>query len=138
MTAPYPQYDGTQPCGANPEVFFPDPRNSYYALIKAREICTPCPFRAECRAYALDHDVVGYWAATSFIEREKERASLGVTPVPVTLTESELRAQLIDELDDGTRTDEQIAGMLRCSQKTVERYLHAKHGYRVPQRRAVA
>lgn len=127
MTARYPEYDGTQPCRDNPEVFFPDQENARYAMRTAKIICGMCPFLEACRDFATDHDVRGTWGATSFPDRALSRAQRGVKAIPITLNDVQFRQQLIAEFDDGNRNAEEIAEAVGCSEKTVERYLTAKH-----------
>lgn len=138
MIPPYPTFDGTQPCRDNPDVFFPDGTNTHYALIAAKEICAPCPFAEACLSYALAHDVKGIWAGTSTGSRRTYRAERGLKAVPIVPTDAELNRMLIDEYDDGVRTNGEIAAAVGCSVKTVDRALHAKYGHRPAVRRAVA
>jgi WhiB family transcriptional regulator, redox-sensing transcriptional regulator len=52
-----------------PELFFPDKGESPRA---ARRVCSSCGVRAECLAYALDHDEqYGVWGGMS--ERQRRR-----------------------------------------------------------------
>ncbi len=53
----------------DPEAFFPEKGGS---TREAKKICAACPVRAECLAYALEHDErFGIWGGLS--ERERRR-----------------------------------------------------------------
>lgn len=53
----------------DPEAFFPDKGGSTF---DAKQICTACDVRAECLAYALQHDErFGVWGGLS--ERQRHR-----------------------------------------------------------------
>jgi DNA-binding CsgD family transcriptional regulator len=138
MAAPYPSYDGTQPCRDNPEVFFPAEQNTYPAYVAAAKLCADCPFLDACRAFAIDNNVRGYWAGTALSDRRRERVERGIVPLPVSLTDREIDYLRIAEVDDGTRGAAFIAEIVGCSQKTVERHLRAKYGYRGRLREEVA
>lgn len=57
----------------DPEAFFPDTGGSVRA---AKQICAACDVRAECLAYALEHDVrAGVWGGQSEFDRRKARAA---------------------------------------------------------------
>ena len=73
MTAFGPELPGydERPCrGLNPEVFMP-PRGDIGPVEAARAICRPCPVRQECLEYALEHNFVGVWGATSDRQRRQ-------------------------------------------------------------------
>lgn len=84
---PYPPVDGSQPCAAeNPELFFPrTSRDAQFAYPRAKAVCSGCPFRRACLAYALVNDVWGIWAGTSPDERRALRKAHGITAQPVEL-----------------------------------------------------
>lgn len=53
----------------DPEAFFPEKGGS---TREAKKVCAVCPVRAECLAYALEHDErFGIWGGLS--ERERRR-----------------------------------------------------------------
>lgn len=53
----------------DPEAFFPEKGDS---TRPAKRICAACPVRAECLAYALDHDErFGVWGGLSAVERRR-------------------------------------------------------------------
>lgn len=55
----------------NPEAFFPEKGGS---TKPAKSVCMACPVRAECLAYALEHDEkFGIWGGKSERERRKLR-----------------------------------------------------------------
>lgn len=57
---------------ADPAIFYPEGRGS--SASAARAICRPCPVRAQCRAYALEHnEKFGIWGNTSEHERRRLR-----------------------------------------------------------------
>ena len=64
----------------DPEAFFPEKGGS---TREAKQVCRSCEVRAECLAYALEHDErFGVWGGLSERERRlKERA--GDAPEPV-------------------------------------------------------
>ena len=60
--------------GEDPAVFFPSLGGN---AAKARAICSICPVRQECRAYALaDPESAGVWAGITERERRKLRRSV--------------------------------------------------------------
>lgn len=71
------------PCKKRPERMFPDTRKAE-AVQAAKFVCTtgnsgkPCTFLAECRAYALKHQVLGVWGATDEDDRRALRRRGGV------------------------------------------------------------
>ncbi len=85
--APYPAFDGTQPCAeVDPELFFPAKGdiNRTQITLYALGICrTRCPFLDDCHAYALTHDVDGIWAATTAVQRRRLRRAQGISALPV-------------------------------------------------------
>ena len=57
-------------CRGSTANFFPGAGES---LDAAREVCSVCPVRAPCAAYALENDLQGVWAGTSQRERRRSR-----------------------------------------------------------------
>lgn len=79
----------------DPEIFFPENNQSYAEIRVILSLCSNCPVFAKCHDYALKHDVVGWWAGTTYADREKIRRRkrfrpkpLLVLPQDVTLAES--------------------------------------------------
>lgn len=65
--------------GAHTEDFYPTRGKWSAANYAAADLCKRCPVRDECLQYALDHDEIGIWGATSGkqrrrIKREQERS----------------------------------------------------------------
>lgn len=61
--------DGALCAQTDPEVFFPDKGGS---VQQAKAVCGRCTVRAECLAYALEHDErYGVFGGMSVREREK-------------------------------------------------------------------
>lgn len=83
MTAaypPYPDIDDRAPCRrGDPDRFFPKNHVSDAVL----DECRACPFIDGCAAYALHHDVVGIWGATTTTDRRAARKRAGIVPRPV-------------------------------------------------------
>ena len=88
-SAPYPVFDGTQPCAdVDPESFHLDLGQQVDA---AKRICNgdpkagkaPCPFLDPCLQYALHHSVSGVWGATSDQERRAMRRKLRIVAEPL-------------------------------------------------------
>lgn len=52
--------------GADPDVFFPGPKQNARA---AKKICAVCEVAAECLAYAIDNEPLGVWGGMSPRER---------------------------------------------------------------------
>lgn len=125
--APLPRYTGTEPCTRFPvDMFFPGtarhPRD--YSYPKA--VCFSCRVRNECLAYALTNDVKGVWGGTTDKDRAVIRQAMGAVPHIVDLREEATLRYRIDELDDGTRSSNDIARELRCSARTVDRRRSAR------------
>lgn len=86
--APFPDFDGTQGCaqpGVDPDLFFPTAgRRGALDTEQARTIClNNCPFLDGCLAYALTHQVIGVWGASTTVERQRRRHAEGIRAVPV-------------------------------------------------------
>lgn len=89
VVAPYPRFDGSQRCAELPlEVLFPESkdstagRRSTDAMVR---MCGECPFVRPCLAYALTHDVHGWWAGTTRKQRAEHRREHGIYAAPVVL-----------------------------------------------------
>jgi WhiB family redox-sensing transcriptional regulator len=58
--------------GRDPNIFFPE--NNRWAEQVAKRICLGCPVMAQCMDYAITHDEVGIWGATTDRDRRKIKA----------------------------------------------------------------
>lgn len=120
--APYPEFDGSQACGKFPfTAFFPPAHSHPRVWTQAKAICFDCPFRAQCLAFSLSHDVQGVWAGTTEPERDAIRVALGVSAHPVAIGDQAVVHERIDRLDNGTLPDTEIARKAGCSDRTVQR-----------------
>lgn len=90
--APIPPHAGVTPCNGpdvDPEIFFPDKGNRLVDYHEARAAavaaCARCPVasRKACRNYAVENDVKGIWAGTTYDQRQKFRTERGITARPV-------------------------------------------------------
>lgn len=70
----------------DPEVFFPESHPSPRHLKLIINLCSNCPVFTECRDYALQHDLEGYWAGMSRTERRKKQKQLNIEPKPILQT----------------------------------------------------
>lgn len=79
--APYPPLDGSQACAqSDPELFFPI---TGQPTAPAKHLCSLCPLRRECLAFALTHRVIGVWGGTSEDDRDRLRRQHHIgKPVP--------------------------------------------------------
>ncbi|MEV6133110.1 WhiB family transcriptional regulator [Streptomyces violaceusniger] len=71
--APYPRLTGTEPCRADPELFFSTKEDDRK---EAQLLCGPCPVREQCLAWALDNPSkthYGVWAGTTRNDRSRLR-----------------------------------------------------------------
>lgn len=78
---PYPNFDGTQNCaGYGVDLFYSQFSGTQGAeeLRLAREMCSDCPILAECGAYALRHELHGFWAGMTQLDRRRIRQATGV------------------------------------------------------------
>jgi hypothetical protein len=67
----------------DPEIFFPEhtqPQNEIKVILS---LCSNCPVFTKCFNYALQHDVVGWWAGTTYADREKIRKTKRFRPKPI-------------------------------------------------------
>jgi hypothetical protein len=88
LDPPYPPTDGTQPCAAEPELFFvtiAGSRQSVQLRERIESLCGSCPFARPCLAYALAHNVDGWWAGTSKPQRAALRRKHGIAARPLSL-----------------------------------------------------
>jgi hypothetical protein len=78
---PHPVTKGKPACdGIALPVFF---TNSPRRRDQAERVCGTCPIRMACDAYAMAYDVQGYWAGSTYSQRQSRRAELGVQPIPI-------------------------------------------------------
>lgn len=56
----------------DPDMFFPEPDSRYLesTIRIAKDICTRCPYVEECLEWALSHNEIGIWGATTEKERQ--------------------------------------------------------------------
>lgn len=72
-----PEWSGDAACRhEDPELFFPEgtagPARSQ--VVRARQVCEPCPVRMQCLAFALEHSLgYGVWGGTTPEERRSIR-----------------------------------------------------------------
>jgi hypothetical protein len=119
-TAPYPAFDGTQPCARrNAELFFPHASSSIPPA--AKEACAACPFLEDCLAYALTHLEAGIWAGTTEDQRHHLRARYGIKAITPTGLVT-LRDRVID-LDRAGSSRLDIAVQLGLTVDRVDHYL---------------
>lgn len=88
LDPPYPPVDGTQPCIAEPELFFvtiAGSRQSVQLRERIESLCGSCPFARPCLAYSLAHNVDGWWAGTSKPQRAALRRKHGIAARPLSL-----------------------------------------------------
>lgn len=67
------KFTDTPECTKDPELFFPTGSGSLATMQneQAKSICRRCPFRAECLAWAIEHDERGIWGGTTRDERHQ-------------------------------------------------------------------
>lgn len=125
--APYPDFDGSQPCASmNAELFYPrSPTNPPHPAAKAA--CARCPFLRQCLAYALTHAEHGIWAGTSEDDRHRLRKQHGITAVTPSMPDWRPSAadQVLEMARTGmTRTE--IAEELGLTITSVDHYLNGR------------
>lgn len=119
---PYPRYDGTQPCvEIGPDGMHPY-GSDHVQVAAAKSVCGPCRFVDACKEFAVSYNVQGVWGGTSYADRRRERQRLGISAIPITLTDASHTRRQLAELDDGVTNSEIIAQLVGCSAKTVQRY----------------
>lgn len=94
--APYPDFDGTQPCAdprIDPEIFFGSD-----AVAEALAVCQRCPFRQSCAAYAITHEVRGTWGGLTGPTRQAIQKAHGINPQRLELSDSGTRAEEVRRL----------------------------------------
>lgn len=80
----YPSFDGSQICAqTDPELWFPTSEKQTGRL--AKSLCRKCPWVIACMEYALRHEVLGIWGATTERERVQARKSMGIKAEPLYL-----------------------------------------------------
>ena len=73
--SPTPPWNGTEACrGVGSDLFF---EQSAVARAQARELCTACPIREACQAWAVAFEEYGYWANTTPGQRKRMRREAG-------------------------------------------------------------
>jgi WhiB family redox-sensing transcriptional regulator len=120
--APVPMFDGSQPCaGEDPEVFFPNGRDAYWKVPRAKACCSKCPFVRDCLAHALTNDVQGIWGNTTEKERRRIRRRHGIQAERIAASDLAALWDEVDRLDDGTRSAQDISTALGCSAAMIHR-----------------
>lgn len=78
IVAPY--FDGSQPCAQiGGDFFFPEsPAELHSNMRFIKPLCDSCDFKQECLEYAMTHDVIGIWAATTSKDRNTLRKKLNI------------------------------------------------------------
>ncbi len=61
----------------DPDLFFPGPGESTMGK-EAKEICKKCPSVEPCREWAIKHEALGVWGATTARERSRLRSKLNI------------------------------------------------------------
>ncbi|CAB4218691.1 WhiB-like iron-sulfur binding domain containing protein [uncultured Caudovirales phage] len=85
VSAPYPQFDGSQLCAqTDPEVFFPTQESDRSHVEQAKAICARCHFANPCLDWAVARSIVGIWAGTNPRERVKIARERGITQLHIT------------------------------------------------------
>ena len=70
--------------GVDPEAFFSDPEKKMYEHVKLiTQVCNNCVVFNECKEYALQYDMSGWWANTTENSRNKERAKRNIKPISI-------------------------------------------------------
>lgn len=75
--------------GTETEDWFTD-KKVYDNKDTLRRICGACMAKDECLQYALEYNVIGYWAGTSEKERRDMRRKLNIIPKPILISEWEM------------------------------------------------
>jgi WhiB family redox-sensing transcriptional regulator len=107
-----------RPCqDVDPETFFPEGGGDNDK--GAKRICSPCPLRAECLAYALDNGMQGVWGGTT--ERDREKIRNGIRRPTKYVTDR--RRNRIAALRAKGWSFVEIGQELGCSKRTAERLM---------------
>ena len=78
----YPLFDGSQVCAqTDPDLWFPTSEKQTGRL--AKTLCRTCPWLISCLDYALRHEVVGIWGATTERERIDMRKTMKISAEPL-------------------------------------------------------
>lgn len=121
VTAPYPNFDGSQICAqTDPEMFFMDHQGANPR--PAKKLCADCPFLEECREYAVWHNVVGVWGGTTERARQAIRTQRGIKMVSA---ESGARLRDLILAASPVMLASSLAEQLGCSEKSVQRHRNA-------------
>jgi len=68
--------------GTDVDMWFPEGDFSNNKLLK--RICDGCPAKAECLEYSLHHNVIGFWAGTTYFERRLIRKQNNIKALSIT------------------------------------------------------
>ena len=71
-------------CKGQTELFFPE-RTDRATKLAAIAVCNPCRVKAECKAYALEHNVRGIWAGMTRDQLRDQRRQLGIEPKRISI-----------------------------------------------------
>ena len=71
-----------QEYGEHPvDLFFPGPEVTGERRAAIAQVCGPCPVKGECRAWAVEHELVGFWGGAGSKVIRHERVALGIKVV---------------------------------------------------------
>lgn len=78
------------PCATiGTEVYFPEVKNQHDRDMTAPicKTCHGCPIFEQCYNYALNINVVGIWAGTTYAQRRRARTVKGIVPHSMSMEE---------------------------------------------------
>ena len=78
-----PKFKNRPACeGTDTELWFSN-RSEYANEYLLKKICGKCPAEDECLAYALEYEVLGWWANTTASKREMLRKEQNIIAKPL-------------------------------------------------------
>ncbi len=79
-----PRFKNRPACeGTDTELWFTADSGEYKNEPTLFRICRGCPARSECLDYALEYNVIGYWAGTTDRRRKELRRQLNIIAKPL-------------------------------------------------------
>ena len=79
-----PRFKNRPACeGTDTEQWFTGDSGEYRNEPTLFRICRGCPARSECLDYALEYNVIGYWAGTTDRRRKELRRQLKIVAKPL-------------------------------------------------------
>lgn len=80
----------------DPDRWFESGKASSKDLAAMQRLCDHCPLRQACLEYAMENAVAGFWAGTTYADRERVRQRRNVKAIPLPTASNYVRRTPVD------------------------------------------